>query len=131
MTRTKRYEFSKSVKRAALRRSGGLCEAVGKVYGLAPKLRCNWTLAQGVEFDHYPMPATDPGSDSLENCMAVCPSCHRHKTRTFDVPAQAKSKRVRDKHLGIREARQPMPSRGFQRPTHKFSRAQNRMVPND
>lgn len=97
-----RYEFGKPVKREALRRSGGLCEAVGDVYGLKPGERCNAPLSHGVEFDHYPSPATDRGSDTLDNCVACCPVCHRRKTSRYDVPMQAKNKRVRDKYTGIR-----------------------------
>jgi 5-methylcytosine-specific restriction endonuclease McrA len=97
-----RHEFSKPIRREALRRSGGLCEAIGAVYGLEPGHRCNAPLSHGVEFDHYPVPATDPGSDTLDNCVACCKTCHRHKTSTYDVPMQAKGKRVRDKHNGIR-----------------------------
>jgi 5-methylcytosine-specific restriction protein A len=98
-----RHEFSKSVKRDALKRSNMLCEAVGEVYGLLPGQRCNAPLSHGVEFDHYPIAATERDSDGLDNCVACCKTCHGHKTRTFDIPAQAKSKRVSDKHLGIRK----------------------------
>lgn len=112
MARAKRYEFSKSVKREALRRSEGLCEAVGTVYGLPVGQRCNAPLSQGVEIDHYPLPATDKGSDTLENAVACCKVCHRFKTSAYDVPMQAKAKRVSDKHLGIRP-RSKFQSRGF------------------
>jgi hypothetical protein len=97
-----RHEFSKPTKRESLKRSGGLCEAIGTVYGLDPGQRCNSPLSHGVEFDHYPIAATERDSDGLENCVAVCRTCHRHKTSTFDVPMQAKSKRVQDRHNGIR-----------------------------
>ncbi len=96
-----RREFSKPTKREALKRSGMLCEAVGAVYGLEPGQRCNAPLSHGVEFDHYPVPATERDSDGLENCVACCPTCHRIKTAKFDIPVQAKTKRVSDKHLGI------------------------------
>ncbi|MBJ6986898.1 HNH endonuclease [Devosia sp. MC521] len=102
MARSKRYEFSKGTKREARHRSRDLCEAVGEVYGLPPGQRCNAPLSAGVEYDHYPAPATDKGSDTLENCVATCKTCHRFKTSSFDVPMQAKAKRVSDKHLGIR-----------------------------
>lgn len=98
-----RHEFSKPTKREALKRSSGLCEAVGAVYGLDPGQRCNAPLSHGVEFDHYPVPATERDSDGLENCVACCPTCHGFKTRNFDIPVQAKTKRVSDKHLGIRK----------------------------
>jgi len=112
MARSRRYEFSKQTKREALQRSGKLCEAVGSVYGLPPGQRCNAPLDSGVEFDHYPAPATDKGSDTLENCVATCKTCHRFKTSTFDVPVQAKTKRVNDRHNGIRKA-PTMRSAGF------------------
>lgn len=105
---SRRYEFSKTTKREALRRAGdgdtgkARCEAVGEVYGLPPGHRCNAPLNRGVEFDHYPKPAIDKGSDTLENCVAVCKSCHAHKTRTYDIPVIAKGKRVSDRHLGIK-----------------------------
>lgn len=97
-----RHEFSKPTKREALKRSGGFCEAVGKAYGLPSGHRCNAPLSHGVEFDHYPVPATERDSDGLENCVACCKTCHAHKTRTLDIPIQAKTKRVSDKHNGIR-----------------------------
>lgn len=97
-----RHEFSQKVKRAARERSGGFCEAIGEVYGLAPGQRCNAPLAgKRVEIDHYPLPATDKGSDTLENAVACCSDCHQHKTSAYDVPMQAKGKRVSDRHLGI------------------------------
>jgi hypothetical protein len=100
-----RSEFSKPTKREALKRAGGFCEASGTVYGLEPETRCNAPLSHGVEFDHYPVPATERDSDGLENCVAVCRTCHSYKTRTFDVPIQAKTKRVRDKHTGVSKPR--------------------------
>lgn len=99
-----RSEFSKPTKREALRRSTGLCEAVGELYGLPFGQRCNAPLSHGVEFDHFPIAATEPDCTGLDNCVACCPSCHRWKTSHYDVPAQAKSKRVSDKHRGIRQA---------------------------
>lgn len=107
-----RHEFKARTKREALLRSGKLCEAVGEVYGLEPGVRCNAPLSHGVEFDHWPIPATDKGSDTLENCMAVCLPCHRFKTSHYDVPMQAKGRRIRDKHAGIRQPSQ-IKSRGF------------------
>lgn len=98
-----RLEFGKPVKREALRRSGGLCEGVGPVYGLAAGQRCNAPLSHGVEFDHYPLRAADGGGNGLDNCVAACPTCHSFKTANFDTPMAAKGKRVSDKHLGIRK----------------------------
>lgn len=109
----KRAEFSKATKRLALQRSGGFCEAIGKVYGLEPGQRCNAKLSYGVEFDHYPIRAADGGGNDLENCVAVCLKCHRWKTIAFDVPQVAKAKRVEEKRWGLR----PSPRRSF--PTNR------------
>lgn len=118
-----RHEFSTKTKRAARERSGGFCEAVGDVYGLEPGQRCNAPLSRGVEFDHYPVPATERDSDGLENCVACCKTCHSHKTRTFDIPVQAKTKRVSDKHLGVR-TKSRLRSAGFAKapPQHTATR---------
>ena len=125
MARSRRYEFAKPTMREALARSGGRCEARGVAYGLDPGQRCNAVLVRK-EFDHYPLPATMEDSDTLDNCVVCCPTCHKHKTRTLDIPVQAKTKRVSDKHLGIRPATQ-FQSRGFPKPTEKYSRARNGM----
>ena len=116
-----RHEFSKATKRAALRRSGGHCEATGSVYGLDPGQRCDAPLSQGVEFDHYPVPATERDSNGLENCVACCPTCHGRKTRTFDIPIQAKTKRVSDRHLGVVKPSGGIQSRGFPKPRPQHS----------
>lgn len=118
-----RLEFSKSTRKAALIRSGGICEAMGVVYGLEPGERCTASLAYGVEYDHYPLSALDEASNGLENCVACCPAHHKHKTRTYDIPMQAKGKRIR-RELDPetrRQTRNPIPhnpsrkiaSRGF------------------
>jgi hypothetical protein len=109
----RRAEFSKPVRREALRRSNGRCEAVGVVYGLKTSERCNAPLSRGVEFDHYPIRAADGGPGTIENCVAVCLVCHRHKTRTFDIPNAAKGKRVNDRHTGVVSPRHHSGGTGF------------------
>jgi 5-methylcytosine-specific restriction endonuclease McrA len=114
MARSRRYEFSKPTMREADKRAGGRCEATGWVYGLEPGQRCNAPFKGGKkEFDHYPLPATMEGSDTLENCMVCCPECHGHKTRTFDIPVQAKTKRVSDKFNGIVKPKGSLQGRPF------------------
>lgn len=105
-----RAEFSKQTKRLALKRSGGLCEASGPMYGLRLFQVCGSQLSYGVEFDHVVL-AANGGDNSLENCAAVCKRCHSHKTRTHDTPLAAKTVRQRDKiGLGIkRRASRPIP----------------------
>lgn len=116
-----RHNFSAKVKRQARERSGGHCEAVGTVYGLRPGQRCNASLdGKRVEIDHYPIPATDEGGDVLENAVACCVDCHRFKTSTYDVPMQAKGKRVADRHNGMRRPSQ-FQSAGFRKAEPQLS----------
>jgi len=108
-----RHNFSQAVKKAAKARAGGFCEAVGSVYGLEPGQRCNAPLAgKRVEIDHYPIPATDEGSDVLENAVTCCTDCHGRKTASYDIPMQAKGRRLALRAEGIRPASQ-MRSAGF------------------
>lgn len=76
------------------------CEAVGTMYGLEPGRRCCAPLGDGVEFDHE-LAASNGGDNSLENCVAACPICHRFKTTQFDTPRAAKTVRQSDKAKGI------------------------------
>lgn len=96
-----RAEFTKPTKRAARKRSGERCEAVGEWYGLGPGQRCNAPLSRGVEFDHIDLDANSR-DNSLENCAAICIPCHRYKTAKHDIPLAAKTLRQQDKHRGIR-----------------------------
>lgn len=128
-----RYEFSTSTKKAAYAASGGVCMASGPVYGLDHETRCTLILVAGNhEFDHYPLPAHVEGSDGVENCMVVCKLHHSYKTRKFDIPVEAKIKRVHRKH-GIdpdrRKLRPKMRSAGFRKggpkqkiPSRKFEK---------
>lgn len=117
-----RREFSKEVRREALKRSGQLCEASGPMYGLKAGQRCNCTLSVGVQFDHI-ISDSSGGEPTLDNCAAVCLPCHGWKSRNVDTPKAAKIKRVSDKHRGIRKA----PS--FQKPKGiRFDWSQGRYV---
>lgn len=122
-----RKEFSKPVKRDALKRSGGFCEASGTLYGLEDGQRCNAPLSGGVEFDHV-VRACDGGDNSLSNAAAVCKVCHATKTAKFDVPQAAKGKRMSDKASGIKAQKQKIPARGFPAPD-KPARASKPLPP--
>lgn len=98
-----RREFTKTTKRAALKRSGLFCEAIGAMYNLPAGQRCNAPLSAGVEYDHIVLDANSK-DNSLENCAAVCPKCHRWKTSHHDTPMAAKTVRMQDKARGIRTA---------------------------
>lgn len=107
-----RREFSKTTKREALKRSGMVCEAIGKMYGLDEGQRCNAPLSHGVQYDHIVLDANSK-DNSLENCAAVCIKCHDWKTRHHDVPMAAKTVRMQDKANRITRASKPIPGRGF------------------
>jgi 5-methylcytosine-specific restriction endonuclease McrA len=105
-------EFSTKTKRERLKQSGGFCEAQGSIYGLGDNSKCGADLGRGVEFDHAVALAIG-GDNSLENCLAVCPSCHRFKTAKHDLPRAAKTKRQSDKNSGIRRPKGQLKSAGF------------------
>ena len=96
-----RAEFKKQTRRDAFERANGHCEAVGELYGLPKGQRCNMPLDRGVEYDHVILEANSH-DNSLSNCAAVCPPCHRWKTDHVDTPKAAKTVRQQDKHRGIR-----------------------------
>lgn len=125
---TSRNEFSKATKRQALARSGGLCEAVGTMYGLEAGKRCNAPLAKGVEFDHIILEANSK-DNSLENCAAVCISCHGWKTRKHDIPMAAKTVRQRDKANGITKPKQTIKSAGFAKAEKRPSTSNKALPP--
>ena len=107
-----RAEFNKPTRRAALKRSGGLCEAIGIFYGLASDTRCNVPLGNGVEFDHINQEANSH-DNSLENCASVCKKCHAFKTAKHDTPRAAKTLRQQDKHNGIKSTKPSFQSKPF------------------
>lgn len=91
-----RIEFTRATKEAAWDRSGGACEADGAAYGLPPGVRCGENMTvKGVEYDHI-NPVEQSQDARLENCLAVCPTCHRWKTGHRDIPMLAKGKRQRN-----------------------------------
>lgn len=89
-----RREFSKPVKREALRRAGGKCEGenCGALFGF--KFHFDHDIADGLG-----------GEPTLENCKVLCHPCHNEKTRKHDIPLIAKVKRISDKHNGIKPPR--------------------------
>jgi len=107
MTRT--AEFSKEIKRQALKRAKNQCEASGPRYGLKVGERCPAPLSRGLIFDHDD-PEANSKNASLENCRCICLICNRFKTDKTDIPMIAKTVRQRDKNDGIRNRKgSPMP----------------------
>lgn len=89
-----RREFSKQVKREALRRANGKCEneKCGALFGV--KFHFDHDIADGLG-----------GEPTLENCKVLCRTCHKEKTTKHDVPLIAKTKRIQDRHNGIKRPR--------------------------
>lgn len=95
----KRAEFSRKTKAEAFARANGKCENCG--VKIRPGI--------GPEYDHIIPDAVDGGND-LSNCKVLCFNCHGAKSNTKDKPEIARTKRVRDKHIGafVKSGR-PMP----------------------
>lgn len=105
-----RREFSKQVRREALKRADGHCEGAG--------CGCDLTVGK-FAFDHI-IPDRMGGEPVLSNCQVLCTECHKVKTAT-DLGDLAKAQRREDAHQGIRTAPHrpirsaPMPKRPPQR----------------
>ncbi len=101
--RVMRREFSKIIKRDAFVRCGGNCEC------------CGMRLQTGAAHYDHRIPDALGGEPTLDNVQVLCRPCHNIKTRTRDIPAIAKTKRIQDRERGIRPPRQQIKSRGFTR----------------
>lgn len=85
-----RTEFSNKTKAASFDRCKGNCE------------KCQVRLSVGkYRYDHI-VPDWMGGDNSLENCQVICLSCDKPKT-SKDQTDIAKTKRIRNKHLGIKK----------------------------
>jgi 5-methylcytosine-specific restriction endonuclease McrA len=87
-----RREFPKQVKREALRRADKKCESCDALFGV--KFHFDHDIADGLG-----------GEPTLDNCKVLCHACHDEKTRKHDVPLIAKTKRIQDRHNGIKKPR--------------------------
>ncbi len=96
-----RAEFSAQTKRDAWDRAGGICEAVGEMYGLPDEIRCMWDLNLGVHYDHDD-PDANSKDNSLENCRCLCRPHHLFKTSNRDRPLIAKTNHQQDMARGIK-----------------------------
>lgn len=103
-----RREFSRAVRVAAFERAQGRCEHIGP-----DGHPCQKKLYPG-EF-HYDHIIADSigGEPTLDNCQLLCRAHHAVKTETVDTPRAAKTKRMRDKHIGAKPKRPWPKGRGF------------------
>ena len=97
-----RSEFPVSVRKQAKERAGDNCEDCGSVF----------SASNPVNYDHD-LPDNLGGGNSLENCVVLCLACHKLKTKTEDRPRIDKANRLRNKALGLTEAKPKWPSRTF------------------
>lgn len=107
---TARQEFTKKDRLSAFDRSGGNCEV------------CTAKLFPGnVEYDHR-IPAAIGGDATLDNCVVTCRACHRNKTFQRDIPAIAKTRRIRIRQAGIRKSRTILGGRRFDGSPIRYAR---------
>src|SRR5262245_53204030 len=95
-----RAEFSNTTKLAAWKRAAGKCE------------QCGALLMGKFAYDHV-NPCAFDGDNGLDNIAVLCLGCHGTKTAQHDIPAIAKSNRIRLRHAGIRRKRAIMAWRKF------------------
>lgn len=90
-----RLEFTSPTKRAAYKRSLGICEC-----HLIPWLKrpqgCGCRLGAGNTFYEHIVPDNIRPDNSLDNCAVLTKTCWREKTDTYDRKVIAKSNHVRD-----------------------------------
>ncbi|MHC4072779.1 MAG: HNH endonuclease [Planctomycetota bacterium] len=72
--------FTDSVKDSAFRRSGGQCECKRTTHGHIG--RCLSIITRHVAEYHHVVSEAAGGSDGLENCEALCVTCHQ-KTKSY------------------------------------------------
>src|SRR5438045_305865 len=89
--RDMRQEFPKRVRLEAFRRADGHCERCG-----------SFLVAGKFRLDHE-IPDALGGKPTLDNCVVACIACDSEKTYKRDIPAIAKSKRIRAREAGIRK----------------------------
>lgn len=88
-----RQEFTAKIKVAAYERSKGRCE------------RCTAFLVAGRLRYNHRIPDALGGEPTLENCEVLCLGCDSEQTYKTDIPAIAKSKRIRKHRAGVRKPR--------------------------
>lgn len=105
-----RTEFSNKVKMQAYER----CLIKGKPHCEL----CDKPILGVPEYDHIKADGLG-GKATIENCMALCGSCHRRKTHEQDRPIMAKADRQFKAKAGIKKSyrwpKRPFTRAGLQR----------------
>lgn len=101
-----RKEFPVSVRKAAFKRCGGICECgCGRPVGNPQDTRSR------AEYDHVIEDMLD-GGNSLENCLCLRFDCHKAKSKER-APVLAKVRRAENKRKGVTRSKQKIPYRKF------------------
>lgn len=103
-----RREFSPTVKRAALKRSRGVCEChrIPRVFEVA----CGRPLGEGNCFYEHVTADGAGGDPTLDNCAALTKTCWTYKTNQYDKKQVADTKRLADRSRNIRpRVSRPLP----------------------
>ncbi len=95
-----RNEFSAPTKRAAYKRSGGICEC-HRIPNW-PHPICGAPLGEGNTFYEHIEQDAISGRNDLDNCAVLTRTCWRLKTDTIDQPTIAKVDRVSDRAHAIK-----------------------------
>ena len=88
-----RHEFSSRTKLQAFENAGGHCT------------RCPARLYPGKFRYNHRIPDAQGGDNSLANCEVLCLACDWVQTYKIDLPAIAKTNRIRKRAAGIRKPR--------------------------
>ncbi|MBY8918784.1 HNH endonuclease [Nitratireductor sp. L1-7-SE] len=98
-----RYEFTRRQRLEIWQRADGHCE----------KCRAKLKVGEG-EYDHV-IAQGYGGENTVENGQLLCRPCHKGKT-AVDKGITEKTKRIRDKHLGVYpKSKAKIAGRGFQK----------------
>jgi 5-methylcytosine-specific restriction protein A len=88
-----RKEFSSKIKLQAFENAAGHCT------------RCSARLYPAKFRYNHRIPDAQGGDNSLANCEVLCLACDREQTYKHDLPAIAKTNRIRKRAAGIRKPR--------------------------
>jgi 5-methylcytosine-specific restriction enzyme A len=86
-----RQEFPAKIKVAAFERAKKRCERCGAIL-IAGKFRYN-----------HRIPDALGGQPTLDNCEVLCIACDSAQTYQTDIPAIAKTRRIRKREAGIKK----------------------------
>ena len=89
----RRSEFTAQTKRDAYKRADGCCQS------------CAVKLRDGESQYHHVIEARLGGTNSLANCLVLCPRCHKAVTKDTSIPRITRMKHMRDARQSMRAVR--------------------------